>query len=63
MKTKSGEHLGVTQILVPKGDDWLLLTGCAATADGSGLVLRTFDGKSLLDARFVPMQAMPIPPK
>jgi hypothetical protein len=63
VKTKSGEHLGVTQILVPQGDDWILLTGCAATADGSGLVLRTFDGKSVSDARFVPMQAMPIPPK
>ncbi len=57
VKTKSGEHLGVTQILVPQGDDWILLTGCAATADGSGLVLRTFDGKSLSEPRFVPMQA------
>ncbi|HEX4494190.1 MAG TPA: hypothetical protein VIE43_00855 [Thermoanaerobaculia bacterium] len=56
VKTKNGEHLAVTQILVPKGEDWILLTGCAATADGSGLVLRVFDGKSVSDARFVPMQ-------
>ena len=56
VKTKSGEQLAVTQILVPKGDDWILLTGCAATAEGSGLVLRVFDGKNVSDARFVPMK-------
>ncbi len=56
VKTKSGEQLAITQILVPKGDDWILLTGCAATPGGSGLVLRVFDGKSLSDARFVAMQ-------
>jgi hypothetical protein len=56
VKTKSGEQLAITQILVPKGDDWILLTGCAATPSGSGLVLRVFDGKSLSDARFVAMQ-------
>ena len=55
MKTKSGERLPVTQILVPKGDTWILLTGCAATAQGSGLVLRVFDGKSVSEAKFVPM--------
>lgn len=53
VKTKSGEHLPISQILVPKGDNWLLLTGCAATAEGSGLVLRVFDGKNVSDARFV----------
>jgi hypothetical protein len=56
VKTKSGEHLPVTQVLVPKGDVWILLSGCAATAQGSGLVLRTFDGKSLSEAKFVPLQ-------
>jgi hypothetical protein len=56
VKTKNGERLPVNQILVPKGDDWILLTGCAATAQGSGLVLRVYDGKSLSEARFVPLQ-------
>jgi hypothetical protein len=56
VKTKSGEHLAITQILVPKGDNWILLTGCAATAEGSGLVLRVFDGKNVSDARFVPLK-------
>jgi len=57
VKTKSGERLQITQVLVPKGDFWILLSGCAATAQGSGLVLRTFDGKSLSEARFVPLQS------
>lgn len=56
VKTKSGERLPVTQILVPKEETWILLSGCAATAQGSGLVLRVFDGKSLSEARFVPLQ-------
>ncbi|HEY0514942.1 MAG TPA: hypothetical protein VGH73_23810 [Thermoanaerobaculia bacterium] len=57
VKTKSGEHLPVNQILVPKGDDWLLLTGCAATAQGSGLVLRVYDGKGVSEARFVALKS------
>jgi hypothetical protein len=56
VKTKNGERLPVNQILVPKGDEWILLTGCAATAQGSGLVLRVYDGKSLSEARFVALQ-------
>ena len=58
VKTKNGEKLGITQILVPKGDDWLLLTGCAATAQGSGLVLRVFDGKAMSEPRFVPLKTV-----
>jgi hypothetical protein len=58
VKTKSGERLPVTQVFVPRGDTWILLSGCAATAKGSGLVLRVFDGKSLSEARFVPLQTM-----
>jgi hypothetical protein len=56
VKTKNGEKLGITQILVPKGDDWILLTGCAATAQGSGLVLRVFDGKAVSEPRFVALK-------
>jgi len=56
VKTKS-EQLPITQILVPKGDIWLLFSGCAATANGSGLVLRAFDGTSLSAARFVPIRS------
>jgi hypothetical protein len=56
VKTKSGERLPVSQILAPKGDTWILLSGCAATAQGSGLVLRVFDGKTLSEAKFVPLK-------
>jgi hypothetical protein len=56
VKTKSGEKLGVSQILVPKGDLWLLITGCAATAEGSGVVLRVFDGKAVSEPRLVPLR-------
>jgi hypothetical protein len=55
VKTKS-ESLPVTQVLVPKGETWILLSGCAATAQGSGLVLRMFDGKGLSEAKFVPVK-------
>jgi hypothetical protein len=55
VSTKSGERLPVTQVLVPQGDVWILLSGCAATAQGSGLVLRVFD-KALSPARFVPLE-------
>jgi hypothetical protein len=56
VRTKSGEQLPVTQVLVPRGDIWLLLSGCAATAQGSGFVLRSFDGMALSASRFVPFR-------
>jgi hypothetical protein len=56
VRTKSGEKLAVTQVLVPHGETWILLSGCAATAEGSGLVLRTFDGTTLSAARFVALK-------
>jgi len=56
VKSKNGEHLPVTQILVPEGETWILLSGCAATAQGSGLVLRVFDGKNVSEPKFVPLK-------
>jgi hypothetical protein len=56
VRSKNGEVLPVTQVLVPRGDIWLLLSGCAATAEGSGFVLRSFDGTSLSASRFVLFQ-------
>ncbi len=57
VKTKSDERLPVTQVLVPQEETWLLLSGCAATAEGSGLVLRVFDGKAISAAKFVTLKA------
>jgi hypothetical protein len=53
--SRNGEHLPVTQILIPRTDTWILLSGCAATATGSGLVLRTLEKGQLSDPRFVPI--------
>jgi hypothetical protein len=55
--TRNGDHLPVTQVLVPHAGTWILLSGCAATADGSGLVLRAFDQGHLSEVRFVPIAA------
>jgi hypothetical protein len=53
--SRNGEHLPVTQVLVPRPDTWILLSGCAATATGSGLVFRTFEQGQLSEPRFVPI--------
>jgi hypothetical protein len=54
VRSKNGEALPVTQVLAPRGGTWILLSGCAATAEGSGLVLRVYDGKEISPPRFVP---------
>jgi len=59
VKTRSGDSMPVTQVLLPKGNTWILLSGCAATADGSGLVLRVFDGKEVSAPRFVAFAVAP----
>ncbi len=64
--TRNGDHLPVSQVLIPRGDSWLLLSGCAATAAGSGLVLRTFERNQLSEPRFVPIAVeakAPVEPK
>jgi hypothetical protein len=57
--TRNGDHLPVTQVLVPREDTWILLSGCAATATGSGLVLRSFEKGEMSEARFVPIVKQP----
>lgn len=53
IRTNSGDILTIAQVVVPKGDLWLLLSGCAATPKGSGVVVRVFDGKELSEPRLV----------
>ncbi|HWN43566.1 MAG TPA: hypothetical protein VNW71_15155 [Thermoanaerobaculia bacterium] len=50
------ESLGLTQILVPKGDTWILLTGCVTTKGASSLVVRIFDGKTLSEPKMVRLE-------
>jgi hypothetical protein len=60
--TRNGDHLPVTQVLIPRAETWLLLSGCAATATGSGLVLRTFEKGQMSEARFIPIVVEPMSP-
>jgi hypothetical protein len=50
------ESLGLAQIMVPKGDSWVLLTGCVTTKGSSSLVVRTFDGKALSEPKMVRLE-------
>ncbi|HEX3129124.1 MAG TPA: hypothetical protein VH394_17455 [Thermoanaerobaculia bacterium] len=50
------EALPLSQILVPRGDTWLLLTGCVASRGTSSLVLRVFQGGRLSDAKLVKLE-------
>src|SRR4029079_9799464 len=56
VKSRNDERLPVTQVLV-QGDTWLLLSGCAATAEGSGLVMRTLDGKAGSAVKLLPLRS------
>ena len=56
LRTKDGDRLAVSHVLLPREGRWLLLSGCVATKEGSGLVLRTFDGRRLSEAKFVAIE-------
>lgn len=47
------ESLPISQVLAPRGDAWILLSGCVHTRDGSSLVVRGFDGTALSAPRLV----------
>jgi hypothetical protein len=63
VRSKNGESMPVTQVLVPHGNAWILLSGCAATANGSGLVLRLFDGREMSAPKLVPFTLAAAPPQ
>lgn len=54
--TKSGEKLPVTLLLLPRPDIWILLSGCAHSAEGSGLVLKVMKNGEMGAPRFVPIR-------
>lgn len=56
--TKGGDRLAVSHVLLPREGRWLLLSGCVATKEGSGLVLRTFDGRQLSEPRFLAIEVV-----
>lgn len=53
VKTKGPEPFPAALIVKPGDDRWLILFGCANTAEGSGLVVRTLSGKDLSAAKWV----------
>jgi hypothetical protein len=55
--SRNGDHLPVTQVLVPRGDSWILLSGCVTTAAGPGLVLRSVEHGVASAPRFLPLAA------
>ncbi|HZF14170.1 MAG TPA: hypothetical protein VFE33_35690 [Thermoanaerobaculia bacterium] len=55
IRTKNDERLQVSHVLAPKAGTLLLLSGCAATSGGSGLVVRAYEKGALSEARFVPI--------
>jgi hypothetical protein len=55
IRTKNDDRLAVSHVLAPKEGTLLLLSGCVATNQGSGLVVRTYEKGALSEARFVPI--------
>lgn len=54
--TLNGESLSYADFFVIRPGHWLLLTGCVHTANGPGLVIRTYGDRGLSAPRFLPLQ-------
>lgn len=54
--TLNDESLPYADFFVVRPGHWVLLTGCVNTANGPGLVLRTYGSRALSPPRFLPLQ-------
>jgi hypothetical protein len=54
--TLNGDVLGYNDMVLASPDTWVLLTGCVNTANGPGLVLRTYGPAGLTRPRFLPLR-------
>lgn len=54
--TLDGATLPYAEFFVVRPGHWLLLTGCVNTANGPGLVIRTYGDQGLSAPRFLPLQ-------
>ncbi|HEV7517157.1 MAG TPA: hypothetical protein VGR07_12720 [Thermoanaerobaculia bacterium] len=61
IRTKNDDRLEVSHVFSPRAGSLVLLSGCVATAGGSGLVIRTYDKGALSEARFVPIHPVAPP--
>jgi hypothetical protein len=55
VRTRGEETLAVSHVVVPRAGSWLVVSGCVATAEGSGLVVRTAGPSGLSAPRLVPL--------
>ena len=63
VSTLNDQQLPFTEIVILQPGAWALLTGCVHTANGPGLVLRTYGAGGLSRPRFLPLgPAAPPPP-
>jgi uncharacterized Ntn-hydrolase superfamily protein len=53
VRTRGEEKLAVSHLLAPRSGDWLLVSGCVATPEGSGLVVRTARAGAISAPRLV----------
>jgi hypothetical protein len=53
--TLNGDRLDYTEMILASPGKWVLLTGCVNTANGPGLVLRTYGPAGLTRPRFLPL--------
>jgi hypothetical protein len=54
--TLNDESLPYADFFVLRPGHWLLLSGCVHTANGPGLVIRTYGDRGLSAPRFLPLQ-------
>ena len=55
VRTKGEARLAVSHLLAPREREWLVLHGCVATAEGSGLVVRTVGPAGLSAPKLLPL--------
>jgi len=56
IKTLDGTRLPYAELVVARPGVWVLIAGCVNTANGPGLVLRTYGGEGLTRPRFLPLR-------
>ncbi len=56
VRTRGEAPLAVSHLVTPRPGEWLVLSGCVATAGGSGLVVRTAGPSGLSAPRLVPLE-------
>lgn len=59
LTTRGEETVEISEVIALSANRWLLLSGCIATAEGSSLVVRVFDGREISAPKMVPLSVQP----